>query len=214
MPDPCQTAAGVSAREEAVLVLRGKRLAALGMKLAIEQCSVEARGPHNGANVQHAALEAIVRCIQGLIGMRTLSPSHLLPADTVNEQIARLAFWFLACSHHVVQSNNRGRLDMKEQSRSTARELASMMSVQLQQYACPDSLQELSARVPLQPSQSSVLAQVKPSGGSRGLQVATWRLPRSSQRWLASCLRCLMPSLQQRPPFRLAWRTSAGSAAP
>ena len=94
MPDPCQTAAGVSAQEEAVLVLRGKRLAALGMKLAIEQCSVEARGPHNGANVQHAALEAIVRCIQALIGMRFLSPNRLLPADTINNQSARLASWY------------------------------------------------------------------------------------------------------------------------
>ena len=69
-----------------MLILRGKRLAALGMKLAIEQCSDEARAPHNGADAQHAALEAIVRCIQALTGMCFLSPKYFLPADQcINE---------------------------------------------------------------------------------------------------------------------------------
>ena len=97
MPDPCHLAAEVSHQEEAVLVLRGRRLAALGMKLAIEQCYVEARGSHNGASVQHAALEAIVRCIQALISMPSLSCTEVLPADTKDRQIAMSASQFLGC---------------------------------------------------------------------------------------------------------------------
>ena len=99
-----------------MLILLVKRISALGMRLAIEQSSLEARGPHNGADVQHAALEAIVRCIQALTGMHSLSRANLTPADTINVQRARLASQVLCVSLSV---------GMKKWTKSTANMLQS-----------------------------------------------------------------------------------------
>ena len=59
--------AEVSKEEAAVLVLRGKRLAALSMRALADQCFSRAQ-QQNTAKLQHATQESLVSCIQAFTG--------------------------------------------------------------------------------------------------------------------------------------------------
>ena len=67
--------AEVSREEAAILVLRGKRLAALGMRVLVDQCSSSAQ-QQNTANLRHATQESLVSCIQAYISKRAY-PANL-----------------------------------------------------------------------------------------------------------------------------------------
>lgn len=78
MTDWC-IVSGLSKEEAAASVLRGQRLGALGLKALTQQCETKGNRVenHNSPTLQHATQEALVGCIQALIGMTAPAISTL-----------------------------------------------------------------------------------------------------------------------------------------